>query len=73
MNMGPNSPFWAIFFWVYAVACVALGIWLVRRFEKEKKRLKDGFKDHYLKQLKWVFRRELEEHGAEDEKTNPRN
>jgi len=73
MDMGPNSPFWAIFFWVYAVICVALGIWMVHNIEKEKKRLKDGFKDHYLRQFKWLFRNELKEHGAEDEKTNPRN
>lgn len=73
MNMGPNSPFWTVFFWINVVACATLGIWIILKIEKDKKRLKDAFKEHYLRQFKWLFRRELKEHGVEDEKTNPRN
>ena len=73
MDMGQTSPFWAVFFWVNVVVCVTLGIWIVLRLEKERKRLRDGFKDHYLRQFKWLFRQELKEHGADDEKTNPRH
>jgi hypothetical protein len=73
MNLGPNSPIWAVFFWMNVVVCVTLGIWLFRHLEKEKSRLKDAFKGHYLSQFRWLFRHELKEPGAEDEKTNPRN
>lgn len=64
MDLGPNSPIWAVFFWVSVVLCVTLGIWIVRNLEEEKKRLKDYFKDYYLRQLRWLFRRELKEHDA---------
>jgi hypothetical protein len=65
MGIGPNSPFWAVFFWIDVVLCVTLGIWIVHRLEKERKQLKDAFKDHYLRQFKWLFRHELKEHGID--------
>lgn len=73
MDIGPNSPFWAVFFWLDVIICGVLGVWIIRKIEKDKKRLKDAFKEYYLKQFRWLFGRELKEHGAEDEKTNPRN
>ena len=66
MDIGPNSPFWAVFFWIDVVLCMTLGIWIVRRLEKERKRLKDAFKDHYLRQFKWLFRHELNEQAKGD-------
>ncbi|MFA5261970.1 MAG: hypothetical protein WC450_12155 [Candidatus Omnitrophota bacterium] len=62
MNLGPNSPIWAVFFWVNVVLCVTLGIWIFRNLEKDKKRLKDYFKEYYLRQFRWLFRREIKDH-----------
>jgi len=66
MDMGPNSPFWTVFFWVNAVVCVTVGIWIVHRLEKEKKQWVDAFKGHYLRQFRWLFRQELKEHEIDE-------
>ncbi|MFH0985267.1 MAG: hypothetical protein V1882_06990 [Candidatus Omnitrophota bacterium] len=73
MDMGPNSPFWMMFFWADVVVCVALGIWIALRLGKEKKQLRDAFKGYYLRQMKWLFLNKLKDSGEQDEKTNSRN
>jgi len=70
MDMGPNSPFWAVFFWIDVVLCVTLWICLARRLKNEKKQLKDAFKDHYLRQFRWLFRQELKEYGIDEATQN---
>lgn len=70
MDIGPNSPFWAVFFWLDVIVCGVLGVWIIRKIEKDKKRLKDAFKEHYLRQFKWLFGRELKDRGIDKEVQN---
>ena len=71
MDFGPNSPFWSVLFWIDVITCVTLGVWLAHRLEKEKKQLKDAFRDHYLKQLSWLFLGKLKKRDVDaDEVTD---
>ncbi len=77
MDLGPNSPFWAVFFLVNAVVCSILAIVvvrIVRKYEARRKQLKEDIKTPGLENLRWLFKHKLKEHGVdENDKTNSSN
>ena len=47
MNLGPNSPFWAVFFWINVAVCSILAIVVVRvvrKYEAKRKQLEKNVK-----------------------------
>lgn len=77
MDLGPNSPFWAVFFWANVVVCSILAIVVVRiirKYEAKRKQLGKDIKTPGLENLRWLFKHRLKEHGVdENEKTNSSN
>ena len=71
MNLGPNSPFWLVFFWINVVVCSILAIIvvrIVRRYEARRKQLEKDIKTPALKNIRWLFRHKLKEHGIDEGK-----
>jgi len=71
MDLGPSSPFWAVFFWVNVIVCLILAIVVirvVRKYEARRKQLEKDIKTPGLHNLRWLFRHILKEHGIEGTK-----
>lgn len=65
MGWGPNSPLWAVFFWVNAIVCLILAIVVirvVRKYEAKRELLKKDIKTPGLKNVRWLFKHKLKEH-----------
>lgn len=77
MDLGPNSPFWAVFFWSNVAVCIVLaviGIRFVRQCETKRKQLKKDIKTPGFGDIRWLFKHKLKEHGIDkNEKTNSSN
>lgn len=77
MNLGPNNPFWAVFFWVNVVICLILVIvvvGIVHKYEARRKQLKGDIREPGLKDVRWLFKHKLKEHGIDkNDKTNSSN
>ncbi|OQA53882.1 MAG: hypothetical protein BWY44_00011 [Candidatus Omnitrophica bacterium ADurb.Bin292] len=71
MDWGPNSPLWAVFFWVNAIVCLALAIVVIRvirKYEARRKQLERDIKTPGLHNLRWLFKHKLKEHSIEEAK-----
>lgn len=71
MDWGPNSPLWAILFWINVVACLILAIVVarvVRKYEAKRKRLEKDIKTPGLNNVRWLFKHKLKEHGIDEGK-----
>ena len=71
MNWGLNSPLWAIVFWANVVICLGLVVLVVRtirKYETKKKQLKDVIDASDQKDVKWLFKNKLKEHGINEKK-----
>jgi uncharacterized membrane-anchored protein YhcB (DUF1043 family) len=68
MDFGPNSPIWAVFFWINVVICLILGIIvirIVRKYEARRKQLEKDIKTPGLKNIRWLFKHKLKEHDID--------
>jgi Ni/Fe-hydrogenase subunit HybB-like protein len=68
MDLGTNSPFWAVFFWINVVICSILAIVvvrIVRKYEAKQKQLGKDIKTPGLENIKWFFRRKLKDHDID--------
>ncbi len=68
MNLGPNSPFWAVFFWINVVICSILAIVvvrIVRKYDARRKQLEKDIKTPGLKNVRWLFKYKLKEHNID--------
>jgi hypothetical protein len=68
MDLGPNSPFWAVFFRVNVVVCLILAIVVVRivhKYEARRKQLMKDIKTPGLSNIRWLFKHKLKEHDID--------
>ena len=76
MDLGQNSSFWAVVFWVNVVVCSILAfvvVRIVRKYESKRKQLEKDIKTPGLMNIRWLFKHKLKEHGINGEKkTNGR-